>query len=284
MKIKAFTLLLMLWGTLFVSCNNESELPVKADFDFNKIGEIHNAGLDYILKNLHIDEAVSRGSVASDVHEIDAEVYAQVNELSAQYITQLIAEQDADVQNAFAQYGGKSKLLSDIVSIDESSLEVADAANVLSREANIYLNQYLRCIDAHYDSDADFQNMLRNFSSLVANKFTSVEEQMILLPTVSVGEYSFQYWNENAWEWYANLGFYGYEMSDEARVKIWKSDVAGGAVAGLHLWISGTGGALAALGPSGWTAIGMIIAGKALQASACALLVSVWADQGKIPL
>ena len=283
MKVKDFTLLLMLWGTLFVSCNNEGELPVKADFDFNKIGEIHNAGLDYILKNLHIDEAVTRGSVTSDVHEIDAEVYAQVNELSAQYITQLIAEQDADVQSAFAQYGGKSKLLSDIVTIDESSLEVADAANVLSREAGIYLKQYLRCLDAYYDSDADIQNMLRNFSSSVANKFTSVEEQMILLPTVSVGEYSFQYWNENAWEWYANWGLYGYEMSDDVRAKIWKSDVAGGAVAGLHLWISGTGGALAALGPSGWTAIGMIIAGKALQASACALLVSVWTDQGRIP-
>lgn len=71
-------------------------------------------------------------------------------------------------------------------------------------------------------------------------------------------------------------------MKSQVRSKIWKSDVAGGAVAGLHLWFSGTGAALAATGPSGWTAIGMIIAGKSLQASACALLVSIWSDQGKI--
>ena len=282
MKKNAFIGLLLLWVLAFISCNNENNIPTKVDTNFDKIGEIHNAGLDYILENLHIDKVISRSSASSEVHEISAVIYAQVNELSSQYITQLIAEEDTDVHDDFRQYGGESKLLSDIVAIDNSSLEVDDAAKVLSKEANIYLSQYLRLVDSQYDSDADFQNKLRAIGSLITEKFTTVEEQMILLPVTSVGEYSFQYWNENAWKWYAKFGTYGYEMKSQVRSKIWKSDVAGGAVAGLHLWFSGTGAALAATGPSGWTAIGMIIAGKSLQASACALLVSIWSDQGKI--
>lgn len=278
MKVKAFTLLLILWGALFISCSNENELPVKADLDFNKIGEIHNAGLDYILKNLHIDEAVSRGSVSSEVREKDAAMYAQINELSVQYIAQLISEQDADVQSAFNQYGGEDKLLNVISLMEDDSLTVADAAKVLSKEANIYLKQYLRTIDANYDSDAEFQNMLENIGSIIADKFTSVEERMILLPATSVGEYSFRYWNENAWKWYTKFNVHGYEMSNPVRAKIWKSDVSGGIVAGLHLWFDGTGMSLTTLGSCGWTVIEMIIAGKALQASACALLVSVWYD------
>jgi lipoprotein len=286
MRKCVFSSIIFSFIIVLISCNDErEESKTFVDvIDFTEIGEIHNAGLDYILANLEVGQTISRSLVTSKVHEIDAVLYRQINELSAQYIDQLIMNQGAGVQSAFKQYGGKSKLLSDIVAIDNSSLEVDNTSEVLSKEANNFLSHFQRILDSQYENDIDLQNQLDLLVALANQQFITDEDKMILLPAMSVGKYSFQYWNDNVRKWGQKFEVYNYNMTDEVRSKIWKSDVAGGAVAGLHLWFSGTGAALAAAGPSGWTAIGMIIAGKALQASACALLVSIWSDQGKVAL
>lgn len=260
------------------ACNDSDDFTNKKEqkraiSKYAQIGEIHNAGLDYIFDRLKLPAKTTTTRLNQDSH-VDLveqrELIQEVNTLCTEYVINQIKSSDSDTQNAFLLYGGESKLKADMANAKETDIKELEAN--ISSAAIEYTNRLEVLLNNTSISINDLQLQLTQMEEEIQNSLTSEKDRSIILSTVAVAKSTSTYWNENAKKWGEKCGYKDYELIGSARSSIWKSDAFGAAGFGLHMWMNGSAGAIISTGPSGWIAMGFILGGAALEASAIALL------------
>lgn len=183
----------------------------------------------------------------------------------------------------YAVYGGESKLKEDIQMLKSQSLGRRELDDYVSPTASMYIDKIGNLLNNETTNIDDLHLELAQLETEAENALVRDSDKSIALSAMSVAKSSSSYWDVNVAKWGTMCGYKNYELEGAVRSSIWKSDVGGAICFGLHMWFNGTAATIISTGPSGWAAMGMILAGAAIESSAVALLCEFeYVDQGVV--
>lgn len=252
------------------SCKKNDEYQLNENalskVDVNFIGKEHNKGLDFILNKIKEDNnnSFSRKSISD------------FSRLVEQY------SKDYAIENGLSQNDSKLILFYDNT-INNSSRN-SEQENLMENSSfSSELQSLLNDLNSLSDSDkddwkiTDYLTYISDLENQANNSGLSDEEKFIFFSGSSVAKNSLEYWNNNISEW-AEL----FEDTEGNRMTVrsfWDnfnwgaigiSDAAGAVGMAANLTLNGSAAALAASGPGGWAAIGLVVAASSIGSSATA--------------
>ena len=302
MKIKSIIYLVFSITVLFSCDNDKIENEVSTDFKgltkteivelSNKIGQQHNEGLKYIhsiLKNRNNNLLKSSTIQKTTVQNLEYET------LKSETISFVESDEDYIGLETEKQMIISEELQSDL----DASYMLTDYENLILKETNeisLTVNSYDQLVNSYIIQvenimKSDDANLLSNISQInqieqnAINNINDSETLLKILSTCSVAKNSLEYWNANISEWYAlngestlnktTISYKGLGFWPDWK-KVAFGDAAGAVIGASRLFIGGPGVALAATGPSGWTAIGLVVGAHGIMGSASAFVAHYW--------
>lgn len=262
MKIKI--LFAMLFALIFSSCAKENKEVSEASntmYDYDKIGILHNNGLDSIYKNINkqIHDAKDQNKTI-DIRETTKMV--TINYINS-CKTPPLFEAKA-VKNINELYSNRESSLKSTI-VDANGFEALYSVEILQSLTSMQkkiLDDLNVVLSDTVENEAILQSRIQSLEK-VANMLLSSEDQFIILSATAVAKHTIEYWFANTDRW-AQLGVMSLPQQSAMRViqhaatprkfswkKVAKGDVAG-AVRGAANW----GGAAIFGGPATWAAFG----------------------------
>lgn len=277
--MKSFLFILLITLS-FCSCNDSENITTankqssNSRIDFTEVGRIHNEGLDYVFSKLSLPAIASTKTDVAPPAEIDnqKELLDQVNELCCEYVTKQINESNDVAQNAYMLYGGERQFKKDIETVKVLNFKRIDIQANISSVADNYIDKIGELLNNPSLDINNLQFQLNQLESEAQTILATDIDRTIILSAISVAKSSSIYWDENDTKWGTKFGYTNYKLEGLIKSGIWKSDVGGAMVFGLHMWFNGSAAAIASTGPSGWLSLGIILGGAALESSVVALL------------
>jgi len=242
MRKASFTVIL--FTTVFFACNKEELVSSKdkhllSSAEIQEIGKVHNEALEYVfqtlpdvsdLKNKENNEDI-KVSIKAHLNEYYQTVFKNddLNEIRN------LSNQEIDISfNEKEQYYSKNKS----GHTSSMSLMIEENKENLSEEQIKYLKE-TELIFENSDNIEDIIKGVDNLKVSVQNNLTKEEAQVILI-TLSIGENSAIYWNDNYLKWESKLSgsqtkSWG-EWWDSCKTVMLDDAIAGGSTAAA-IWV-----------------------------------------------
>lgn len=246
-----------------------------ADFDY--VGQLHNKGLDYSLKKIKIKTNstnsgyLKRNKLIELQQKITSD-YIKEQKTSNTIKIEALSEIKAGIKD-FSVFSSEQK--SSFNKFLKGKILPDTLFNKLSDNAQFLL---LKIFKIAVDSDTNLNSLINRIDNIQQKAVNTlpINEQFFILSTASIEKYSLEYWKKNYNKWklssYTSKGKSAKNIDDINWKAAGMADVGGAAMAALSLAVSGTGAAMAATGPAGWSGIGLVVVGRGLQASAARML------------
>lgn len=279
LKSKIILAILTIFGIVaFLSCQKETNtientkqtLTIE---DFKFVGEEHNNGLDYIFENLKLLNQ-NKGN-KSTLENIELTILIKrfaiefIESKNSSSIVNLEARKGIDLIHRI-KTENQSKSSNSALNLYPDSLKanfstgliiLLDELDLVMKNENINLIEAVESIEK-----IERKESIDKLSDM---------EKMIIFSTCSMAKSSLSYWNENYDKWKILFG-----NNQKSWWPDWEeialSDAGGAVIGATHLAISGTGAAMLAGGPAGWTGIGLVVVGYGLEASAVSAFLSLF--------
>jgi hypothetical protein len=192
-------------GFFMQSCDNFEDFnsvdpSTELNIDFEKIGQEHNKGLDYIFEQLKIDQESKSIRLKQENKSITLNSSDSILNFS-------IIEKASVLFVTMSDYGKgiEKEKISKIISLTSEKISLKSANTntdhlVLTKSQQYYMNKYKEIIMSMTN---DIKPVIKELEKLDAEMILNCtsEEVIPLLAMTSVGKYSLQYWNENLYKW-----------------------------------------------------------------------------------
>lgn len=262
----------------FIACQKETNIIENTKQtltveDFKFVGVEHNNGLDYIFDNLKLLN--QNDGNKSTIESIDITIlikkYASeyIESKNSNSIVNFETKKGIDLihriktENQLKFANSELNLYPDSLKANYSTglIILLDELDIVMKNENTDLLEAIRAIEKIENNES-----IDNLSDM---------EKMIIFTSCSMAKSSLSYWNENYDKWKYLFG-----NNQKSWWPDWKeiglSDAGGAVIGATHLAISGTGAAMLAGGPAGWTGIGLVVVGYGLEASAVSAFLSLF--------
>jgi hypothetical protein len=184
---------------LFISCSRNSEqLNTLSDSQiisaFSGVGQIHNNGLDTILKKLKDEYGASfTGEYSKANHD---KIFNTIDKTTIEYISKEVVMKNVDLSFLTTKTNSicdiKNNANKDLI----SQLKSNQQCSILSKEFLSAMNELNSLMDKGA-SQSDYNNFVK--SNII--KLSDIDEKIKLVSSASIAFNSILYWNKNASKW-----------------------------------------------------------------------------------
>jgi hypothetical protein len=179
---------------------NSVDPSTELNIDFEKIGQEHNKGLDYIFEQLKIDQESQSITLKQENKSITLKSSDSMLDFS-------IIEKASVLFVTMSDYGKgiEKEKFSKIINLTSEKIPLKSTNTntdhlVLTKSQQYYMNKYKEIIMSMTNDIKPVIKKLEKLDAEIILNCTS-EEVIPLLAMTSVGKYSLQYWNENLYKW-----------------------------------------------------------------------------------